>query len=255
MGDTRTTRRPPLIAAVAVASALPKMEPGDILVERRNWYLSNIGLPGFWPHAALFVGTPAEVDAYFGEADRRATSGEAPSAYVSRIRPDLSRMWGGTDAHGDAVRVLEAISEGVSLTSFEHSAGADYVAVLRPRLERRDKLAAVVRAFTHFGKPYDFDFDFVTDHAVVCSELIYKAYQAPAGEPGVPFDLVKTSGRWVLSPNDIVRKFDAEHGTQNAALDFVLFLDGQEKSRSAALADAAALRASWRRPKWDIFQP
>ncbi len=36
------------------------MEPGDIIVARQNWYLSNIGLPGFWPHAELYVGTPEE---------------------------------------------------------------------------------------------------------------------------------------------------------------------------------------------------
>jgi hypothetical protein len=33
------------------------MSPGCILLVRRQWYLSNIGIPGFWPHAVLYVGT------------------------------------------------------------------------------------------------------------------------------------------------------------------------------------------------------
>ncbi|HMJ15946.1 MAG TPA: YiiX/YebB-like N1pC/P60 family cysteine hydrolase [Polyangiaceae bacterium] len=251
MGDTRTTRRPPLIGADAVRLLLPKLEPGDIVVERRNWYLSNIGLPGFWPHAALFTGTLAEQDAYFDASARQIIEGQAPSSYLSRAFPALVKRFNAGDPSS---RVLEAVSEGVTLTSLEHSAAADYVAVLRPRLGKPEKLRALLDAYSLFGRPYDFNFDFVTDDAIVCSELVYKAYRERQDAPGLGFRLVRTADPWVLSPNDIIGKFDREYGLPGAQLDFVAFLDGSERQHSATSRDAEALRASWRRPKWDILQ-
>jgi hypothetical protein len=150
--------------------------------------------------------------------------------------------------------VLEAVSEGVILHPFELSGSADYLAVLRPRLGKADKLKALLRAYAFVGRPYDFNFDFVTDDALVCSEVVFKAYRPAPDRRGLHFSLETASGRQVLPPNSIVRKFDRELGTPAQELDFVLFLDGSEAQRQAYDRDGDALRQSWRRPKWDLAQ-
>ncbi len=66
MGDTRVVpqeRR--LISDAQIAEMRKALRPGDVVIERRNWYLSNVGLPGFWPHAALFVGEQKDIAAAF----------------------------------------------------------------------------------------------------------------------------------------------------------------------------------------------
>ena len=61
----------------------PLLEPGDILIERRNWYLSHAFLPGYWPHAALYVGSTEDLAA-MGLADDPARAGRRNS-----LRPTL----------------------------------------------------------------------------------------------------------------------------------------------------------------------
>lgn len=251
MGDIRTTRRANLITGEQAHSVRPQLEPGDIMLERRNWYLSNVGLPGFWPHTALYTGDLDELDRYF--AGEPALGDLACSAYLQQKFPAVYRQYQERHA-GNAPSVLEAVSEGVILHQFELSAAADYLAMLRPRLSKADKLQAILFAYTFLGRPYDFNFDFVTDNELVCSEVIAKAYSPTAPRKGLHFELGRTAGRLVLGPNDIIRKFDREFGTPHQELDFVLFLDGSEADRKTVNRDAAALRASWQRPKWDLAQ-
>jgi uncharacterized protein YycO len=73
--------------------------------------------------------------------------------------------------------VIEAIGEGVVFTSLEHSVGeADSAAFLRPNLPQDRLNEAIARAFSHVGKPYDFEFDFFSTDKLVCSELVFRAY-------------------------------------------------------------------------------
>ncbi len=255
LGDTRVLRKDSmLITLEQVRAAAAKSEPGDVIVERRNWYLSNIGLPGFWPHAALWIGSPDELAAWSKDPDLEKTFGSDFPKYLQEHHPEAWKAYIIPDAEGNPRRILEAISEGVSFNAAEESIRADYVAAMRPKLTKLEKAKAIDRAFAYAGRPYDFDFDFYTDSALVCSELVFKAYEPRQGMAGLKLDLEKMVGRMTMGPNAIVRTFDQQLGSKDEQLGFAWFLDGTEKGRDARFADADAFRASWKRPKWDIVQ-
>lgn len=259
MGDTRVYRKgQSLVSPAQVQKLIETLEPGDILLTRSEWYLSNIGLPGFWPHAALYIGTPEQRRRFFDDAGVRswceAQGGSAADieALLSERYPVAYRASVGLLDDGHPARVIEAISEGVSFTSIEHTAACDTLAVLRPRLDTRDKAAALVRAYHFAGRPYDFNFDFQTDAALVCTELVFKAYEPRADCRGLQLPVGEVLGRLVTSANEIVRQFDAQCGTPEQQFDLVLFLDGHETARRAVAASLDTFRASWRRPKWHV---
>lgn len=177
-----------------------------------------------------------------GEAFLRATY---PDAYGRSLTGDAGRPRA----------VLEAVSEGVVFTALEYAAAADALAVLRPRLPPVGKVAALLRAFGDAGRPYDFNFDVRTAAALVCTELVYKAYEPAAGRRGLQLPLLEILGRPVLPANEIVRQFDAAFGSPAAPLELVRFLDGQEHAGVAVERPVDEFRRSWRRPKWPTVAP
>ncbi len=247
-----------LITEVQQTEMDPLLAPGDIMLSRKNWYLSNVALPGFWPHALLYLGAPDKFAAYFDDPEVTAWATDQagrPSTFSQLLAARFPTAWlryqVGQD--GDPNRVIESISEGVVFNTMHHAAG-DYLAALRPRLSKVGTAQAVFEAFTHVGKPYDFEFDFATDHALVCTELVWRAYRPGPDKPGLDLPVGELMGRRTMPANDIVRVFDARAGTPSQALDFVLFYDGVEEQRVAVPADEAALRQSWKRLKWDVAQ-
>jgi phosphatidylglycerophosphate synthase len=248
MSHIRTTKRENFVTPALIQEQQDALQPGDILLERRNWFMTNVGIPGFWPHAALYLGSPAALDTYFDGLPE--LEGRPASVVLTERYAAATSTWRGADDMGP-LAVIEAVREGVIFKSLESSANADYVAALRPRISRADAFKAVAAALSHFGKPYDYNFDFATDSALVCSELVFKSYREAQG---LDFALMHINGRPILPPNRIAQKFDDDFGTDQQQLDLVFFLDGNEAQQTAALADDAAFRASWRRPKWDVLQ-
>lgn len=154
------------------------LNPGDVLITRHHDALSNLFLPGYWPHAALHVG-PSDVREQWG----------------IEVDADRAQRW----VHPR--RVLEARKDGVLLRALDDTLSVDAVVVLRPQVDERAIARAIAQGLAHEGKLYNFDFDFFTDDRLVCTEVVYRSF---TGIEGVAFELRKRAGRVTLSAEDLI---------------------------------------------------
>jgi hypothetical protein len=155
------------------------LEPGDVIVARHDHALSNLFLPGYWPHVALHVGLPHVRD------DLGIAVDEPHRSRWKKMR-----------------RVLEARKDGVLFREIDDTLAVDAVVVLRPQVDAASIVRAIENAVCHEGKLYNFDFDFFSDDRLVCTEVVYRAYE---GVGGIEFALRDRGGRPTLSAEDIVR--------------------------------------------------
>lgn len=150
------------------------LQPGDIFITRHDDAMSNLFLPGFWPHAALHIGTPSE---------RRAL--------------------GVPDQGNDFITVLEAKKDGVKLRRLSETLAVDSFVVLRPKLTPPEQKEALTRALTHEGKLYDFIFDFRKSERLACTEVVYRSFH---GIGAWQLELTKRSGHLALSAEDLMEQ-------------------------------------------------
>jgi len=154
------------------------LQPGDVLICRHDNALSNLFLPGYWPHAALYIGS---------EDDRRRMN--------ITIDEDRASRWSGDR------RVLEALKDGVLFRPLEETLAVDAVAVIRPQLDQADLARGITRVISHEGKLYNFDFDFFRSDRLVCTEVVYRAFD---GLGPIEIPLQDRSGRPTLSAEDLL---------------------------------------------------
>lgn len=244
----RTTTRDYHIDPSTIGKYKNYLQPGDILLERREWHATNVGIPGYWTHAALYIGTIDEVEEYF--ADIPELSGQSFDSYLKNNYPEAYEQFKNLHEDGYSRSVIESKRPGVILMSLEASTNADALGVLRVKnISRSEQFKVITQALNYLGKPYDFDFNFVTDNALVCSELVYKAY---SGIDKLSIELSEVNGRLVVSPNQLAEKFDKEFDDEGSELELVLFLDGNEKERRVFEKGSDEFRHTWTRPKWQI---
>ncbi len=164
----------------------PLLLPGDVLVVRKEHALTNYFLPGFWPHAALYLGDVASLK-------------QMGVDYHAHVQPRWAKLLAMSDVEPRCV--LEAMKDGVQIRSLKSPFGSDSIVVLRPHLTSQDIAVAMARVMSHEGKTYDFDFDFRRSDRLVCTEVVYRAYD---GIGPVQFPLVRRAGRPTLSGSDLI---------------------------------------------------
>lgn len=253
-----------------------KLMSGDIVISRTNWFLSNAFLPGFWPHSQIYIGDFKKLsrldkdfevrsyyraqcaklslscDSFVGFLEKSAETKSAFRDYRKKTKLGLEKV------------VIEATSDGVHFSSVRHSFLNDFLGAMRPRVSNLSKAQAIQEAMGFFGAPYDFEFDFDTHNALVCTELTAKSYMPFKNKKGVTFDYQRSSGKYVeeylnrysLPVIGILRKMVDENVRyeRRSELEFVGFLRGVPSRNTAVESSEREFYDSLEWPKWSFMQ-
>ena len=176
-----------------------QLRSGDILLEKTPFRLTDTFIPGYWGHAAVWVGTEAEL------RELGIWDNPAVQPYQQRIR----------SGHG----VVEALRSGVELNQLNAFLNVDDLAVLRQtELEDQERAEIVLNTLRQIGKPYDFNFNAETTDRIFCSKLVYLVYGK------LPWPTTRMLGRSTISPDSV-----AILATGTGPLEPVLlFVEGQQ---------------------------
>ncbi|MEJ2622454.1 MAG: YiiX/YebB-like N1pC/P60 family cysteine hydrolase [Candidatus Thiodiazotropha sp.] len=175
------------------------LQAGDVLLEKTPFRLTDSFIPGHWGHAAIWIGTEAEL----------RDLGLWDNPVVALHQREIQQGRG----------VVEALRSGVEMNTLAHFMNVDDLAVLRHRTQdRAERREVILQTLRQVGKSYDFNFDTQSTDRIVCSELIYHAY----GD--ISWPTKRALGRVVVSPDNIAQEATGE-GMFAVTL---LFHDGAE---------------------------
>ena len=157
------------------------LRAGDILLEKTPFRLTDKLIPGYWGHAAVWIG---------GE-DELKELGLWDHPLVMKYRREI----------GKGQLVVEALRSGVEMNTIEHFMNVDSIGIMRKTsATREDRARIVIQALRQVGKPYDFNFDVESKERVYCSKLVYLSYS------GINWPTKKSVGRTTFTPDDVAVK-------------------------------------------------
>jgi hypothetical protein len=164
-----------------LADVSNSLRAGDILLEKTPFRLTDKLIPGYWGHAAVWIGTEAELKEL----------GIWDNPLVARYRDEIR----------EGRLVVEALRSGVEMNTLQHFMNIDSIGVLRKPGQSRDARAnTVIQSLRQVGKPYDFNFDVESKGRVYCSKLVYLSYS------GIDWPTKKSMGRTTFTPDDVAVK-------------------------------------------------
>lgn len=171
---------------VVAANIQAHLEPGDILLEKTPFRLTDRLIPGYWGHVAVYIGSKSDLEIMGIWDDLNAT-----------IQADI-----------EAGKVIdEALRDGVQLNRLEHFLNVDDLAIMHDRVEtQEEKIARIRLVIAQLGKEYDFEYDIENNERIVCSELVYVT------SINVEWDTQNLVGINTISPDNIAIKATEPEG-------------------------------------------
>ncbi len=169
-----------------VSYVMTRLKPMSILLEKTEFCLTDKFIPGYFGHAAIWLGTASELK-QLGIWDA-----DFIKPYQKQILAEKN--------------ILETNRSGTHLTSLKDFMNVDAVAVVL--YKDFEKMTAALQkqmyrnAFNQLGKSYDFNFDVENSQKLFCSELIYLVF----GQ--VNWHVQEKYNRFTIVPDDIIWTFN-----------------------------------------------
>ena len=154
---------------------------GDILLEKTPFRLTDKLIPGYWGHAAVFIGTADELKA-LGIWDHPV------------VKPFQQEILEGK-------QIDEALRDDVQLNTIEHFLNVDDLAIMHDTTESdKAKADRIILALRQLGKEYDFNYDIESSVKIVCSELVY------VSSVMIDWETENLVGINTISPDNVAKK-------------------------------------------------
>jgi hypothetical protein len=225
------------------------VQPGDFFLTRKSYYLSNLGIPGFWTHASSYIGNPIERNIYFSNDSEChnwvKSMGEGSGSLENLLQKTFHDKYIEHTDNWLSRPIIESISEGVVFSPFSKVASMDRLVILRPQVTKLEIAKAIYHAFEMAGRPYDYNFDFSTETTIACSELVYRIYRESK-----LFAINQLFGNPFTTPNEIAKEYDEKFNTDKLRLKMIHLFDGDNVYDSNSIKGQQILRQSWRRSFW-----
>lgn len=198
MGMFATRKGKLLNNIVFINNSLKLLKPLDVLLEKTPFRLTDKFIPGYWGHAAIYIGNELQLKQL----------GIWNHPIISKYHNQIKK--------GNVI--VEALRSKVAFNTFKNFTNIDDYAQLRlikePTLEK--KIEMILRVFAQIGKKYDFGYNIESSKNIICSELHY-----------ITFDEVNFRTNRVLGINTLSVDQVAEQGLKGGVFYLVdLYLDG-----------------------------
>lgn len=206
------------------------VKPWDILLTRQTFVATNLSIPGFWKHMALYLWT---------------------WKYIK------NNFWNDTFKilNNETHYIIESTSKWVTIEKFEDFVyKLDYLWVLRTTFSYNKIYHAMKETISMLDKDYDYLFNYYSDNSFVCSELVTKAYLKDSNnDEWLTIELKKVATRLTYPPNELIKKLENEIYLENKELIPLLFIDSNQKTKTSFISSHEELLKSHKRNSLSFF--